>query len=381
MKYCTRCLYPETKPDIWFNKDGLCSACIAFDAREQIDWKKREQEFVELVRHAQLNRGVSEYDCIIPVSGGKDSHYQVIKAKEYGLRPLAVCATTCDLSALGRKNLENIGNLCDLTVFTPNATVRHRINKYTLNKIGDISWPEHQLIFTVPYNIAEEKDISLILYGENPQNEYGGPKEKHETNLLDKDWLAEFGGLNGLRVKDLIISGLITAEEGLPYMRGEIIEASGVNPYACKSLFMGYYFPWDGLENAKVAIKHGFRPYNKPVEGCGYDYENLDNHQTGIHDYFKYLKFGFGRSTDLVNNHIRRKRITRKEGIEIVDFYDGAYPSTYLGAALESILDKIDVTIDDFLGICDKFTNKRLFELPKRTSRVLRPTAKFTIGG
>src|SRR5678815_3903495 len=126
-----------------------------------------------------------DYDCIIPVSGGKDSHAQVIMALKYGLRPLAVCATTCDISKLGRQNLDNIANLCDLVEITVQKAPRKRINKYALEVVGDISWPEHQLIFTVPFNVAEEKCIPLILWGENPQNEYGGPREKHETNLLD----------------------------------------------------------------------------------------------------------------------------------------------------------------------------------------------------
>lgn len=374
MKYCTRCLYPETKPDIFFNDEGLCSACIAFDARSAIDWTKRETEFVELARHASRNATNPDYDCIIPVSGGKDSHAQIIKAVSYGLKPLAVCATTCHLSPLGRKNLDNISNLCDLVEITVKRAPRKRINKYALEVVGDISWPEHQLIFTVPFNVAEERSISLILWGENPQNEYGGPRLKHETNLLDKSWLSEFGGLNGLRLGDLTDAKIISEQDANSYRRLD----SG---WEVKSLYTGYYFPWDGAENAATALQYGFRTYNKPVEGIGYDYENLDNLQTGIHDYFKYLKFGFGRCTDLVCNHIRRKRITRAEGIEIVNTFDGAYPSTYLEVSLEVILANIDMKIEDFLPICDKFTNKKLFSLPPRGSRRLRPVPLFTVGG
>lgn len=374
MKYCTRCLYPETKPDIWFNSDGLCSACIAFDARANIDWKERENKFIELVGHAKQVKTNPDYDCIIPVSGGKDSHAQVIMALKYGLRPLAVCATTCDLSKLGRQNLDNIANLCDLVEITVQKAPRKRINKYALEVVGDISWPEHQLIFTVPFNIAEEKCIPLILWGENPQNEYGGPREKHETNLLDNSWLAEFGGLNGLRLGDLIHKGIITNQEAAPYKRL-------MSGYETKGLYLGYYFPWDGVENALIASRFGFRTYNLPVEGIGYDYENLDNLQTGIHDYFKYLKFGFGRCTDIVCNHIRRKRISRKDGIEIIDAFDGRYPNTYLGVPLETILERIGMSIEQFLVICDKFTNKKLFALPSRGSRRLKPLPLFEIGG
>src|SRR5258705_12539222 len=119
MKYCTECLYPDTKPDIVFNKDGVCSACTAFKAREQVDWSVGEREFKNIVYATKQMK--FPYDCIVPVSGGKDSTYQVIKAKEYGLKVLAVTATTDHLSKVGRANLDNISNLgVDHIEVTPN---------------------------------------------------------------------------------------------------------------------------------------------------------------------------------------------------------------------------------------------------------------------
>jgi tRNA(Ile)-lysidine synthase TilS/MesJ len=109
MNYCNRCVYPDTKPDLTLNEYGLCSACEAFEKREEIDWGKRKEEFKELLDYIKCEANV--YDCIIPVSGGKDSHFQVIKALEYGLKPLAITATTDDLSIIGRRNLNNISKL------------------------------------------------------------------------------------------------------------------------------------------------------------------------------------------------------------------------------------------------------------------------------
>ncbi len=126
-------------------------------------------------------------------------------------------------------------------------------------------------------------------------------------------------------------------------------------------LFLGHYFPWDGMGNALVAQAHGFRSYGLPVEGSMVDYENLDNYQHGIHDYFKFLKFGFGRTTDIASLHIRRHRITRAQGLQIVKSRDGKYPWTYLGKPLAEILDRIDVSIEEFDQICMRFTNKNLF--------------------
>jgi hypothetical protein len=119
--------------------------------------------------------------------------------------------------------------------------------------------------------------------------------------------------------------------------------------------------PWDGYQNALYAQAHGFETFPRTVEGSLVDYENLDNHQTGIHDYFKFLKYGFGRATDIACSHIRRGRLTRADGLRLVQLHDGKFPWTYLGEPIEKVLDAIDLTLDEFVAVCDRFTNKRLF--------------------
>lgn len=365
--YCKCCLYPSTKPDLSFNEQGVCSACTAFESRKNIDWVKREQEFKQICN--RLIEDKYQYHCVVPVSGGKDSHYQIIKAKEYGLNPLAVCASTDDLSDIGRYNLSNISSLgVDLLEFTCNTNLRRKINKYTLQEIGDTSWTEHVLIFTIPVHAAIKFKVPLILWGENPQNEYGGPEQAQYATKLDKRWLQEYGGMNGLRVADLITAKI--AEERQLYMYSypnfDLGTTSGV--------FLGQFFPWDGLENAVISAQKGFKSYSAPVEGIGYDYENLDNIQTGLHDRGKYIKFGFGRCTDLVNNHLRRGRITRGEAKEMILMHDNVFPRTYLGVALEETLGKIDMTVQDYLAVEEKFYNRDLFD--RRKNGQLIP--KFT---
>lgn len=367
MIYCKLCLYPNTKPDLMFNSEGICSACTSFENRSKIDWVRREKEFKELCEYTKSLK--NQYDVVIPVSGGKDSTYQVIKALEYGLNPLAVTATTDHLSMLGRANLDNISKLgVDHIEVTTNTKLRRKINAYTLREIFDISWSEHVTIFTIPVRIAIQFNVPLILWGENPQAEYGGPYQSQEARKLDQRWLQEYGGLNGLRISDLIDAQFATNRElklyTYPNMDGKT--ASGI--------FLGQFFQWDGLQNAIVASKHGFKTWYGPVEGCGYDYENLDNAQTGIHDRGKFLKFGFGRCTDLVNNHIRRRRITREEGKEMILMYDGKYPSTYLGVSLEEVLEPVDISIDEYIELENKFANKELFECKK--GKVPRPLFK-----
>jgi N-acetyl sugar amidotransferase len=371
MKYCKECLYPSTKPDIWFDKKGLCAACIAFKERDKIDWKERANEFEKLV--FAIKQMKFDYDCIVPVSGGKDSHYQIIKAKEYGLKVLAVNATTDSLSSLGQRNLTNISRLgCDVISISVDSRVRNGIAKHALLEIGDISYAEHVTIFTVPIHVAHKLSVPMVLWGENPQAEYGGPAAAQTSRNLNERWLSEFGGLNGLRVSDLIEQGLLPEDSAhfYKYPNGGALK----NP---TGVFLGYYFPWDGYQNAVEAQKHGFRWSEKPVEGIGYGYENLDNLQTGLRDYLKYVKYGFGRATDLVNNHIRRKRITRAEGISHCATWDGQYPRTYLGVSLEEILGQVNCTIEEYIEVIKRFTNKELFTFGNHTDL---PMPKFEIG-
>jgi len=358
VRYCRRCLMPETKPDLEFDAEGVCSACRYFERRGVVDWESRQKELRTVLERYRSKDG-SNYDCIVPVSGGKDSHYQVIKMLELGMNPLCVTGTTCSLSDLGRRNIDNLKRLgVDYLEVTSNRVVRRKINRFALSNVGDISWPEHVTIFTVPVRIAVQMRIPLIIWGENSQNEYGGPAADADNSTLSRRWLEEFGGLLGLRVSDLIgIEGIERKHLiQFSYPSDEELRQVGVT-----GLFLGYYLPWDGFHNAMIAQGHGFETYPHFVEGSFACYENLDNYQTGIHDYFKFLKFGFGRATDIACLHIRRGRISRDNALTLVRKHDGKFPWIYLGRRIEEILEEIDLSIDEFIAICDRFTNKKLF--------------------
>ena len=356
-RYCSFCLLPSSKPDLYFNQEGVCAACTSFLERPQIDWDKRKSNFLQIIEKFRKSDG--NWDCVIPVSGGKDSTYQVIKMLEFGMNPLCVTATTCDESALGRKNIENLKELgVDHIQVSPNPLVRRKLNRIGLLEVGDISWPEHSGIFTVPFKIAASFGIGLIIYGENSQNEYGGPDSAAQSTVLDRRWLEEFGGLLGLRVSDLADVYGISKRDLIPYTYPTKDELFKSNVTA---VFLGQFFAWDGFDNFKVSSEHGFEPFSQDVEGSYGNYENLDNHQTGIHDYFKFLKFGFGRATDIVSMHIRRGRMSRSEAIAIVNEREGKFPSSYLGKPLDQILSPLEISPDEFVEVCDKFTNREIF--------------------
>jgi N-acetyl sugar amidotransferase len=358
LTYCKRCVMPDTKPDLHLDEEGVCNACRSYEKRKEVDWDARYKELLQILEKYRRKDG-SSWDCIVPVSGGKDSTYQVVRMLQLGLNPLCVTSTTCDLSELGRKNIENLKHMgVDYVEMSPNPLIRAKLNRIGLMQVGDISWPEHVGIFTIPVRAAVQFNVPLIVWGENSQNEYGGPASAAGNNVLNRRWLEEFGGLLGMRVSDLMGMEGIEAKHLICYTYPSDKELARVG---VTGLFLGHYIPWDGLSNTLIAQANGFSTYDKVVEGSMVNYENLDNHQTGIHDYFKFLKFGFGRATDLACLHIRRGRLTRQDGLEAVKRLDGHFPWEYLGKSLKDILRPLDMTVDEFIRVCDKFTSKKIF--------------------
>lgn len=386
IRYCTRCVLPDTKPDLTLDADGVCSACRAYERRQNVDWDDRKRQLVEIIE--KHRRPESGYDCIVPSSGGKDSHFQVLTILGLGFKPLVVTASTDHLTDLGRRNIENLKlQGVDYAEITCNPLVSRRLNKFCLETVGDISWPEHVRIFTVPVRLAVNYGIPLIIWGENSQNEYGGPAQAQENPTLDRRWLEEFGGLLGLRVSDLLATGDGGRAAGLDKADLDRTVAGfsasdlwiytypsqdELNRVGVTGLFLGYFVPWDGWRNALIAQAHGFETYPHFVEGSLANYENLDNAQTGIHDYFKYLKFAFGRTSDIAGLHIRRGRISRTDALRMVQATDGRFPRSYTGVGLRDILKVLGLDESQFMAICDRFTNRALFKTDAQGQLVRR---------
>lgn len=359
IKYCKKCLFPETKPDLSFNDEGVCSACIASAEKNiGIDWKKRAKDFEEIVNFYKKPVGEIGYDCIIPVSGGKDSTYQAYFMKYVcGMNPLCVCFETTCVTELGQKNLDNISKMgIDVIHFKKNYEVYKKMVVESFKRVGDEMWPNHIGIFTIPVMIAVKFNIPLIIWGENSQQEYGGPNlESVKSSMLNRKWLEEFGGLLGNRIQDMIGVNGITEKELTPYIypSDEDIERVGVT-----GIFLGHYFFWDARKQLEIVKKHGFCiKEDGPVEGTYTNYENIDEKLVGLHDYLKYVKYGFGRATDHVGIDIRNNRLTREEGLKLVKQYDGKYP--YYG--VEEFVKYSGMPKEEVDEILDSFTNPILF--------------------
>ncbi len=355
MKYCKTCLYPDTKPGLGFDENGICDACKNIGLKESIDWKKRYEELKILLQKHKSEDG-SRYDCIIPVSGGKDSTYQtyVIK-KEFGLNPLVVNFHPHDLTEIGRKNLENLKKIgVDCIEFSANPEIYNKLSRFGLNELGDFEWPEHIGIFTIPVQVAVAYKIPLIIWGENSQMEYGGADP--DRVFLDKEWNEVHGGYfrDKIKPEDMVEYG-IPERELKPYIypSDEQIENLGIT-----GIFLGHFIKWDLFKQLEFVKTIGFLENPEPREGTYDGWENLDTKFTVFHDYFKFLKFGYGRTTDHVSLEIRLGRMNRDEGLKRIKQNEGKIPTKTLNEFLEDA----KITFEEFLKICEKFTDKKLFK-------------------
>jgi N-acetyl sugar amidotransferase len=355
MNRCTRCIYPDTRPDSHFDSDGVCSGCRSFDERASIDWAARAAHIEALIAAAKKRQ--APYDVVVPVSGGKDSTYQVLRMVELGAKVLAVNGATDMLSAIGRRNLDNLKRFCDVIEWTPNIEARKKLVRIGLFRVGDMSYPEHLSIWSLPTRIAVKFGIPLIVWGEQPQREYATPDGIIPATTLDSSWVAQFGGLCGLRVSDLV------GEEGLSERDLEVFRFpsdSELDSAGVQGIWLGDYELWDGWKNGFIAQQHGFEVMPHPVETSLANYENVDNHVTIPRDFLRYLKFGYTRGTDIACNHVRRGRLTRNEALRLEQKTVG-FPWTSLGKPIEEVLAYFGLTLQQYIDECRRWMNPDIF--------------------
>ncbi|MCG6199796.1 N-acetyl sugar amidotransferase [Psychromonas antarctica] len=350
MRYCTKCIMPTTRPEQVFT-DGVCDAChSAVDKHIHIDWQKRETEFRSILD--QYRGDGSDYDCIIPVSGGKDSCYQAITMRDkYGMTPLCVTHTPCDLTDVGLKNLNFLRDQgFDLIQISANRKNYKELVRLGFFKLGDCCWPEHIGIFTAPVRVAVNYKIPLLIWGENSQFEYGGPAAKKDNNYLDRNWLEQFQ-MSGHRLSDVVHDGIdLKSIKTLIYPSDEDIEQVGVT-----GLFLGYFEKWDSKRNSDLCCSLGWNKNpDGPVEGAFNDIENLDCKWIGgLHDYMKFIKYGYGRATDQLCIEIRAGRMTREQAVQALrDSSEGQVPWKYT----PDFLSYLNITKEQFIANLDCFT-------------------------
>ncbi len=368
MKYCARCLYPENaKPTIIFDDDdGICSGCKYHESRQNlsVDWEQREQMFVQLLSEAraQAQQRNNIYDCIIPVSGGKDSHYQVYLLKEkYGMNPLLVTFNHVFNTASGVKNLQNLVEKsgCDLVRVTANPNSVKKIARFMLETVGDLTWHYHAGIRTVPFQVAVEKNIPLIVWGEHGFAELTGVVSLEDFVEFTK-WTRKEHDMRGYEPEDLIkkSGGVISIKDLAPYVYpfDHAIERVGV-----RGIYISNFFDWNAKQHAEEMIeKWGFGTISYKRERSFNLYSKIEDHANDVHDYLKYLKFGYGRATDDASMEIRHGRMSREQGIDMVKQYDPIEPKT-----LETYLKFLDLSKAAFYQMIEPMRDPLIWEKKK----------------
>lgn len=348
MKYCQKCILPDTRPNLVIEEDGICNACKSHGTKSNIDWGKRELAFHDVVGNAKIHS--NGYDCLIPVSGGKDSTWQVVKCLEYGLNPLSVTWQTPARTELGRKNLENLVNLgVDHIDYRINPKVEKRFMLKTLDIYGSTAIPMHMALFSIPLKISVLYDIPLVVWGENSAFEYGSKEDESKGFKLDGRWLEKYGVTHGTTAEDWISHGF-TKKELTPYFGPKIeeMERQGI-----LAVFLGYYFQWDPLKSLEAAEAHGFQVREQGPKTGYYNYADIDDDFISIHHYLKWYKFGFTRLYDNLSLEIRNGRMSREEAVSIIRDRGDETPLEDIAKFCQFA----GITKDYFFTLIEKFRN------------------------
>ncbi|WP_303673653.1 N-acetyl sugar amidotransferase [Vampirovibrio chlorellavorus] len=362
MQYCTRCVYPSISAvPLGFDENGVCTGCRAHDQKKTIDWAERAEWIKEIADEYRVTDG-SNYDCIIPVSGGKDSWYQTWYAKEVlGLNPLLVTYNSNNYLQVGLRNLKRMREVfgVDHHFFTPSPQTLIKLNRLCFKKMGDMNWHAHCGIFTYPVQVAVKYRIPLIIWGEHGYTDLGGmfsmndliemtAKFRLEHAQRGYDWFdmldREEGEEEGLQARDLLWARYPSDDEL------EEIEVRGI--------YLGNFVNWDGNEQTELMKKFGFEESPVPFDRTYRRVSNLDDmHENGIHDYLKFVKFGYGRASDHACKDIRSGKMTREEGVEMVRKYDHVKPRDLL-----RWLQYVGMSEAEFDAIADTFRDSRVWQ-------------------
>lgn len=369
MKYCKRCLQPDTRPNIYFDPTQICGACLWEDEKKDIDWIAREKELSDIALWAKSFK--AKYDCVVGVSGGKDSTFQAIYAKEkLGLKVLLVNGASDSITEIGRKNLANLHSKgFDLITVQPNPIIAKELAVKSFFEEGNVVKAAEYALWASAYIIALQFNIPLVIQGENAALTLG----VSEGMSCDGDALGvlRLDTLKGGNTSTLACDNI--GENDL-YLYN-LPAASLLAHDSFRAIWLQYYVKeWSQVANADFSIARGLIGRSDPLHDIGRyrRYTSLDSDLVIANQMIKYLKFGFGFATDEACYDIREKRLTREEAIWLVKEYDGLCGQKYI----DCVCSYLGISETEFWQVVDKFVNKNLFG--KDDKGTWRP--KFTVG-
>lgn len=354
MKYCKKCLMPDTRPWIQFHDDGICAPCHNYEKQKTTDWSQRKKELEKTCNKYRGKYG-DGYDCAISVSGGKDSHFQVYMIKEVmKMNPVLISVGNIDWTETGRKNLENLSDTfdCDVISLMPNRHVAREMAKKAFIEIGSPTWYADALIYAYPYRMTMQLGLHLLVYGENVNYSYGG-KYNQETPS------AKMQPLNDVVKpvwKEWFKEGQVTEKELASARQPalEDCEKHGLDP-----IYLSYFVSWDSHHNYQVAKRWGFRQLSHEYirEGTIEQYNQIDSISYLLNQYLKYPKFGHASATEMASRWIRAGLKTREEMIPLVKEYDKKLDQ----GIVDHFCEFVRMSPREFWAILDKWYNPELF--------------------
>lgn len=376
VKYCRRCVLSNQRPSsmpefthtpdrkgakyLQFDENGICDACRYCDRKEEIDWKKREEELLKLCDQHRKNDG--SYDCICPGSGGKDSVYasHLLKYK-YGMHPLTVTWPPILYTDYGYKNFRSwleIGGFDNIS-FNQNGRVMRLLTKLA---IENLLHPFQTFILgqkNLAPKIALQYKIPLVFYGES-EGEYGAPIAETNTSLRDKSYFVMRNvddiWLGGVNMRELRDRYKLSMNDLMAYLPADYKQ---LEQFPLQVHYMGYYVKWTPQESYYYAVEHtGFQARPHRTEGTYSKYTSIDDKIDDLHYYTTHVKFGLGRASYDASQEVRNKHLTREDGVALVRRFDGEFPERYF----KDVMDYLEMKPEVFMELCDTFRSPHLWK-------------------
>tara|TARA_B100000787_G_scaffold4599_1_gene3455 strand:- start:2049 stop:3173 length:1125 start_codon:yes stop_codon:yes gene_type:complete len=364
-KYCKICVYPTFAVNLDIDEEGVCSACRTFEEITKLtkaEWDKKEKKIIEIIEsYKKITKG--DYDCIIPVGGGKDSYYQAHYIKSLGFKPLLVTYYGNNFLPEGDENLQNMSKKigCDHFIFKPSEDLLIKLNRAAFFMMGDMNWHNHAGIKIIAPKTAIQFKVPLFIFGEVSWDISGmfsidNYSEFNKRTVLEHDMRGftakDFAGKENINLKDLAWYQLPDDNE---YFDNNL-----------KGIYLGNFIHWDPYRQTDLMKKlYNWQESKTPFERTYRKISNLDDmHENGVHDYLKFVKFGYGRASDHASKDIRMGYMKRPEAIEMVKKYDSVKPTVDLKRWLEYV----DMTEDEFNHKAETFRDPRVWKRDKNNS-------------
>lgn len=354
LRWCSNCLTMSTRPRISFDARGWCNACVWTEKKKTLDWDARQIELVNLLDKHRRNDG--EFDCLVPLSGGKDGSYVAYNLKhKYGMNPLCVTVTPALPLPLGDKNLRAfVESGYNHISINPDHEAMRVLNKTGFIEMGFPYYGWLISIHTAVIRTATVFGIDLIFYGEDGEVEYGGSTETSKNPIYDVHYQKKVY-LEGGYEKVLAASGLTASE--LNFFR--FPSDDELNKHALQLTHWSYFENWDPYRNYLVAKEHcGLKEAEDSNAGTFTNFSQNDQALYALHTYLMYLKFGFGRANQDACIEVRRGAMNREQAVNLVRLYDGHYPEEFM----QQYMAYYQMTQAEFDAVLDRYANQDLFE-------------------